>query len=160
MLERRILGRDLLFERPQVRAGGQPDLGEHVDRDLVGAQRLGLPPRAAQGEHEETLQPLPERMVDDEPLELADGEQMSAELQLRRPPLLDRHQAQFFESLRLEEQRLEVVELVQRGPRHSSNERASEETAVSGDASTPSAPTPASVSNRALSISSGSTLNR
>jgi drug/metabolite transporter (DMT)-like permease len=32
VLERRILGCDLLLERPQIRAGGQPDLGEHVDR--------------------------------------------------------------------------------------------------------------------------------
>ena len=114
MLERRILGRDLLLERPQFRAGRQPDLGQRVDCDLIGAQGLGLPARAAQGEHQEALQSLPERMVDDQPLELADGEPMSTELQLGRPALLDRHQAQFLESLRLQEQRLQVVEIMQR----------------------------------------------
>ena len=65
-------------------------------------------------EEQQTLQPLAIRVVHDETLQLADRQQMATELQLRGPTFLDRHQTKFLEPLGFQEQRLVVVQALER----------------------------------------------
>ena len=64
-------------------------LGERCPALLEHAQRVGLPARPVQREHQLAPQSLPQRMVGDEHLEIADESLVMGERQLRVDPLLD-----------------------------------------------------------------------
>jgi hypothetical protein len=72
-IQARVLGEDgglkLLQRRARVDA---QLLGQGLAGPSVGLQRLGLPAGAVQGQHEQPVQPLVQRMPGDEGLQLAD----------------------------------------------------------------------------------------
>ena len=72
-VERRVLREDRLVQPPQLGAGLDADLlDERRARVAVGLERLGLAPGAVQREHPLRVQPLAQRVLGDERLELAD----------------------------------------------------------------------------------------
>ena len=68
---------------------------------VVRAQRLGLPARAVEREHQLPAQPLAQRVLRDERLELATSSRACAEREVRVDALLQRVQAQLLEPLDL-----------------------------------------------------------
>ena len=97
-----VLFQDLLLEPLQRGAGVEPQLvAEHAARVLESLQRVRLPSRAVQREHQLCAQALTERVFDDEPLELENDLLMAAELELRLNLLFEDHQAELFEPGRL-----------------------------------------------------------
>jgi hypothetical protein len=81
-------------ELTQRRARVDPDLlRERPPRVLVRLQRLGLPARSVERQHELPAQALPVRVLGDEPLELADEPRVTAEIELRVDPVLEGGQA-------------------------------------------------------------------
>src|SRR4029079_10452321 len=66
-----VLTEDRLLELAQLAAGLDPELvHERAARVLVGAERLGLAPRAVQRAHELAAQALAQRVLGDQLLEL------------------------------------------------------------------------------------------
>src|SRR5207248_3123914 len=77
-LERRVLVENSLLEVAQCGARLDPQLlDERATRVLVRGERLALPPTAVEGQHELAAQPLAQRMVGDEALQLADNTGLS-----------------------------------------------------------------------------------
>ena len=73
-LEARILPQDPLVEPGEVGRGIHPELvGQDVSGSLEGAQRFGLAVGPVVGQHEEAPQALPQRVVGEQHLQLADG---------------------------------------------------------------------------------------
>ena len=100
--EARVLGEDLLLERPQLGSGLDPELlDEHVARVLVGAQRVGLPARPVQREHQQLAEPLPDRVLLGEPLGLDRDRRVPAPFQIDRELGLQRDEVQLLEPLAL-----------------------------------------------------------
>ena len=64
---------------------------------MVRLQRLGLTPRSVEREHQLAPQALPQRVLRDQRLELADELSAAAELEVGVDPLLERLQAQLLE---------------------------------------------------------------
>src|SRR5690348_5724290 len=85
-----------LAKRP---AGLDPELlDEHAARLLIRLERLRLTTRAVQGEHQLAAQVLPERVLADERLQLADQLGMKAARQLGLDPLFERDQSKLLET--------------------------------------------------------------
>ena len=82
----------------QLRAGLDADLlHERRARAAVGLQRLRLPPGAIQREHQLPVQALAQRMLGDEPLELADQLAMAPVRELGVDRLRERGQPQLLQ---------------------------------------------------------------
>ena len=82
----------------QLRAGLDADLlDERRSRPPVDLERFGLAPRAIQREHQLPVQPLAERVLGDERLELADELAMRAGGELGVDRLLERGQPQLLQ---------------------------------------------------------------
>ena len=86
MAEHRSL--ELLQGRPRLDA---KLLDQRRPRRLVGGQRLRLPPRPVEGEHQLAAEPFPQRVLGDQALELGDELRTLAALEIGvDPPLLRR----------------------------------------------------------------------
>ena len=77
-VERRVVGQDGCVQALQRFSGVDAEFaGEQVAGTPVGGERLGLPATAIQRQHELAVQPLPQRMLGGQPLQLA-GERCRA----------------------------------------------------------------------------------
>ena len=94
-----VLTQDRLLELAQLATGLDPELvHERAARVLVGAERLGLAPRAVQRAHVLAAQALAQRVLGDQRLEL--GHDVAApERQVGLDAIRDRLQAQLLEPL-------------------------------------------------------------
>jgi hypothetical protein len=116
-IERRILVENPALELPQRQRRLDPErLHERAPRIAVRLQRICLPPRAVQREHQLGTQPLPQRVLADEQLELADQLGAPAEREIALDPLLQRLQPKPVEPLDLGLRPALVGELGQRRP--------------------------------------------
>ncbi len=114
--ERRVLVEDLTLEPPQVLARLEAELlRERAASLLVGLQRLRLPTRAVEGEHQLPPGPFAQRMLDDERLELDDELLVASELEIGLDPLLLGGEAELVEARDLGLSEVRVSELRQRG---------------------------------------------
>ena len=87
------------MEGAQLGAGLDADLlDQHIARVAVGLERLGLTPGPVQGEHALGVQPLGQRMLGDEPLELPDQLPVPAGGEAGVDRQLGRVQAQLLEA--------------------------------------------------------------
>ena len=97
--ELRILREDLLVQPPERGAGLD---AEPVDEGracrLVRLERLGLPARPVQGEHQLGTEVLAERVQADERLELADQLRVASVREIELDPLLDARQAKLLQT--------------------------------------------------------------
>ena len=90
-VEPRILLQDRSLERLERRGRVDAELlDQGAPRLLVGLERLGLPARPVQREHQLTAQPLAQRVLRDETLELAHELRVAAEREVGLDPLLER----------------------------------------------------------------------
>ena len=65
------MGQDRALQLLQLRPRFEPELiDENATRLLVGGERIRLPARAVQGEHQLGPKPLPQRVFPDKPLQL------------------------------------------------------------------------------------------
>jgi hypothetical protein len=97
-VERRILAQDRLLEPPELFARLQAELlRELTPSAAVRVERLGLPRRTVEGEHQLAVQVLPERMLGHERLQLADELLVAAAGQVGLDPLLERYPTQLLE---------------------------------------------------------------
>ena len=115
-VERRVLGQDLPLELPQRRARLDPELVERRSRVAVGLERLRLPARAVEREHQLPAQPLAVRVLRDQRLQLADQLRVAAEREVGLDPLLQRRQPQILQPAGLDARERLLVELGQRRP--------------------------------------------
>ena len=98
-VETRILLQDRSLERLERRGRVDAELlDQRAPRLLVGLERLGLSARPVQREHQLTAQPLAQRVLRDETLELADELRMAAEREIGLDPLLERREAKLLEA--------------------------------------------------------------
>ena len=101
-VERRILAEDRLLELAQRHARLEAEIvQERPACVLVGLEGVGLAAGAIERQHELPAQPLVERVVVDERLELADHVAVSAEFELRVDQVLPCREAKLFEALDL-----------------------------------------------------------
>src|SRR5439155_7084154 len=91
-------------------------LDEDAPRLPVGLERVRLPTGSVQRDDQLPPQPLAERMLSDEVLELVDELPIAAELEIGVYPLLERGQAQLLETVDLAGQRRLVRQVGERGP--------------------------------------------
>ena len=103
-----------LLELPQLGARLDPELVERGPRVAVRLQRLRLPARAVQREHQLAAQPLAMRMLRDQRLQLADELGVPAQRQVGLDPLLERRQPQLLEPAALDPRERLLAELRQR----------------------------------------------
>ena len=97
-VERRVLGEDRLVQAPQLGAGLDADLfDERGARIAVGLERLRLATAAVQREHALGVQPLAQRMLVDQRLELADHLAVAAGVEVVVDRQLGRAQSQLVE---------------------------------------------------------------
>ena len=99
-LERAILHQDRPLEQPQ--RGGRLDpelLDERLPSLPIDGQRVGLPARPVEREHQLLAEPLAEGMGSDELLQLADELRMSAQREVRVDPPFDRREPDLLEPL-------------------------------------------------------------
>ena len=114
--ERRVLVEDLTLEPPQVLARLEAELlRERAAALLVGLQRLRLPTRAVEGEHELAPGPFAQRVLADERLELDDELLVASELEIGFDPLLLGGEAELVEARDLGLREVRVSELRQCG---------------------------------------------
>ena len=86
----------------QLGPGLDPELlDEHVARVLVGAQRVGLPARPVEREHQQLAEPLPDRVLLGEPLGLDRDRRVPAPFEIDRELGLQRDEVQLLEPLAL-----------------------------------------------------------
>src|SRR5262249_8372051 len=86
------------LELLQHRSGVDPELlGEQPTPALEHLQRVGLPAAAIQRKHQLATQPLAERVLGDERLQLRDQLVMSAERQVGLDPIADRRQPELLQ---------------------------------------------------------------
>src|SRR5581483_6086660 len=115
---RRELGvviQDLSLETLEGGAGIDPELiDEPCAGVLEGLKRVCLPSGAIQREHQLSAHSLPERVIDDEALELGDDLRVSAELELGFDLLLDHRESELFEPQSLSACKLLVAKVGQR----------------------------------------------
>ena len=82
---------DSALELPQWFARLQAELlGKHVPPLAVNVERLGLPPRTVEREHQLAAQPLAERFLADERLQIRDDFGVAPQCQVGLDPLLER----------------------------------------------------------------------
>jgi hypothetical protein len=100
--ERRVLAEDLMLEPFERRPGLERELvGKETAALLVHVQRVGLPARAVEREHQLAAQALAERIRRHQLLQLRYDLGVSAELELRLDALLQRAEPQLLEALGL-----------------------------------------------------------
>ena len=115
-VERGILSQDCLLELTQGTAGVDPELlDQHPARLLVDLERLRLTARPIERQHQLAAQALPERVLGNERLELADELGVAAEREVRFDPPLERPEEQLLEACDLPLGELQR-ELAQRRP--------------------------------------------
>src|SRR6185437_1129452 len=101
-LELRVMSQHAALELPERLARLEAELvGEQAAGLAVDVERLGLTSRAVQGEHQEASQPLPERMLGDEGLQLGDDRPLKAAAEVGLEAIFERLQTQFLETLGL-----------------------------------------------------------
>ena len=97
-VEPRILVEDSSLEPTQLRPRLDAErLDERAPRVPVRRQRIGLPAAPVERDHELAAQPLDERMLRDQELEVCDELRVVTECELRLDPLLQRFEAQLVE---------------------------------------------------------------
>ena len=95
----RVLPQDRLLETSQLFARLEPELVEqHATRVLVGGERICLPPRAVEGEHQLSPKALAKRIPRDEPFQLAEEIAGSTEREIGVEPLLERLEPRLLEA--------------------------------------------------------------
>ena len=100
--EPRILGEDPVFERAQLGSGLDAELfDEHVAGVLVRAQRVGLPARPVEGEHEQLAEPLANRVLLGQPLGLDRDRRVTTALEVDRELGFERDDVQVLQALAL-----------------------------------------------------------
>ena len=98
-VERRILAEDRQLQLAKHRPGRDPELVvKKGPRLLERAECVRLPPRPVQGEHVLAPHPLTQRMLLDEPIELADEVSVAAELKVGLDPTLEDGEPQLFQT--------------------------------------------------------------
>ena len=99
----------------QLRPGVDAEL---LDQDrpgpLVGQQRIGLPTRAVQGQQQLGPQPLPQRLLADQPFQLGHQLPVAAQPQVGLDPILQRDQPQLGQAVALGRADVSVQELLER----------------------------------------------
>ncbi len=115
-VERRVLSQDPPFEQPQLGARLEPELVERGARGAVGLERLRLPARPVERQHQLPAQPLALRLLRDQDLELADELGVTAEREVGLDPLLERRQPQILQPPGLDPRERLLAELRQRRP--------------------------------------------
>src|SRR5581483_239289 len=114
-VQRRVLAEDRLLELPERRTGLEAELGdEGAPRVGEDPERLRLPARAVEREHLLAAEPLPQRVLRRQRLELGRECRVPAERELRVDPLLDREQAQLLEPVDLGSRERLVCEIGER----------------------------------------------
>ena len=97
--ESRILGEDRLLELAQLLTRLDAQLLVEQPAALpVRVERVGLPSRAVQGEHELPPQPLTQRVFLNESLELGNEPRVAAEIEVGSDPLFDCRKPLFFQA--------------------------------------------------------------
>ena len=108
----RVVGEDPLLELPERRTGIEAELLHHRGAVVLeGAERIGLPAGAVEGEHELRPHALAQRVLAREGLDLGDEVCRAATRQLRCEELLLGREPQLAEALRLRLRPLLVGEL-------------------------------------------------
>ena len=98
--ERPLLAQDRAVERLELRAGFDPELlDERAARVAVRGERIGLPSRPVEREHQLRAQPLPQRMPRDERLQLGHEVGVDPELEIGGDPILEHAQPQILEPM-------------------------------------------------------------
>ena len=116
-LERRVLYEDGTLQPLQRGAGLETELlDEHLARLLVDAESFRLTAGPVEREHELRAQPLAERVLGDERLELGDEVCMTPELELGLDPVLGGSQPQLLEPCRLGARERRVREVGEHRP--------------------------------------------
>ena len=101
-LQRVVVPQDLLLEPAQLGARFEPELvAQRSPRIDVRLERVGLSPRAIEGQHQWAAQRLSQRMFGDERLELADQLAVATQPQVAVDPLRQRLEALLVQPLRL-----------------------------------------------------------
>ena len=108
---------DRLLELLLLLARLQPELFvEQPPKRLEALERVGLPPRPVQGEHQLAVQPLAVRVLGDERLELGDELIVPAEREVGLDALLERDEPQLLQARDLSGGEILVNEIGQRRP--------------------------------------------
>ena len=121
-VERRVLAQDRLLQPPQIGAGLDADLlNERLPGLTVRVERVGLPAGAIQREHPLQVQLLAQRLLEHQPLELADHLAVPARGQVTVDRQLDRRQPQLLEPANLGVGERHAGHVGQHTPRHSAS---------------------------------------
>ncbi len=116
-LQRAVLPQDRLLELAQRWARLDPQLvDQRAPRALVRGQRFGLPTAAIQRQHQLPAQPLAQRVLRDQPLELGDEVAVASEREVGLDPLLERREAKLLEPPDSRLRKRLVGEVGERGP--------------------------------------------
>src|SRR5262245_26654608 len=100
--ERRVVREDRSFQILELPAGFEAQLfREHSPRVLVGGERVGLAPRAVEGQHQLRAEALAQRVLTGERLELDDELFVSTERELAVDPSSERVETLFSETFNL-----------------------------------------------------------
>ena len=98
-MQSRVLAQDSLLQPDQFGRRVDPEfIGKDLSRALEGRQRIGLTAVSVAGQHQQRPQALPQWVVHQHSLELADRSSGISDRQKRRCPFLLRLQAQVVES--------------------------------------------------------------
>ena len=110
-----VLGEHRLLEPPQRGPRLDPQLPDQaLARVAVGGQRLGLAARPVQREHLLGVQPLPQRVLGGERLELHDDLVVAAEEEIGVDPVLERDEPGLVQARRLVRQRAMAGQVAER----------------------------------------------
>ena len=111
-VERGVLLQDRVVKlaQPWPRLDPEP-LDQRSTGRLVGAECLGLTSVAVEGEHQLAAQPLSERMLCDEPLQLTDGLRVAGEREASLDELLEAGEPQLLQTCDLGLRELLVCEI-------------------------------------------------
>ena len=114
-VERRILAQDCLLELTQLARGIDPELvHERTPSVLIDLERLRLPTRAVEREHQLCTQPLAQRMLANERLQLANERGLAALGEVGFDSVLETGKAQVLETFDLVPSKALVGEVRQR----------------------------------------------
>jgi len=95
---RHLLPEDLLMQLLQLRTRLETELvNERAPRGVVRVERLGLAARVVEREHQLDAQPLPQRVLPDERLQLGDELGVATAGELRVDPVLEHCEAELLE---------------------------------------------------------------
>ena len=98
LLEGRVLAENRLLELPQLPTGLDPELlDQRATGRLIGVEGLRLPAAAIQREQQLAAEPLAHGVLGDHRLELSDEVGMTAQLEVRLDPRLERGQPELLQ---------------------------------------------------------------